>query len=91
MDDLLDEGNLLTQIFRTACRVSSSSLCVECLSVVRSKPSGKWRKGIRDVVSDTLSVGATVIAVEILVHVEDQIGGAVIWIHDFEQCGARSV
>jgi hypothetical protein len=91
VDDLLDEGNLLTQIFRTACSVPSSGLCVESLSIVRSKPSGKWRKGIRNVVSDALSVSTAVIAVEILVHVEDQVGGAVVWVHDFEQCGARTV
>jgi hypothetical protein len=36
-------------------------------------------------------MGAAVIAIEVLVHVEDQVGGAVIRVHDFEQCGARTV
>lgn len=91
MDDLLDEGNLLAQILRTTCCIPPSGLRVECLSVIRSKPSSKRRKGVRDVVSDTLRMGAAVIAIEVLVHVEDQVGGAVIRVHDFEQCGARTV
>lgn len=48
-----------------------------------NKTTARTRKGLR--------VGSRVVAIEVLVHVEDQVGNGAIWISDLVQCVGRSI
>ena len=80
---LLHECNLLAHKSAAVSYVSATRFGVERLPAIASEPLSKRPKGIVDVIGDAIGVCARVIAVEILVHVKDEIGGATIGVGDF--------
>jgi hypothetical protein len=89
--NLLQVIKLLAQIIHTALSVSTTSLGQDGLSVVLSQPSSKRRESGIDIVCDALGVGAGVVRVEILVHIEDQVVGCAVRVLDGGESGGRSV
>lgn len=75
-------GDLLAEVLDARLGVSTASLSVEGLAVVGAEPAGERCPSVLDVVGDTLSVSSRVVAVEVLVDVEDQVGGGSVEIFD---------
>jgi hypothetical protein len=70
---LLQICDLLAQICLAGRGVTTSRLCQDRLSAILSQPRGKRCKGAIDVVGHTLNMRTTIVRVEVLVHVKDEI------------------
>ena len=75
-----------------AARISSSAtgLGQDCLALVLTQPVAKVSECI-GVVGGAGGVGAAIVGVEVLVHVEDEVGCAAVEVGDFNQGAAGTV
>lgn len=84
-------SKLLAHILETAAvRWPAASLGQDSLALVRAEPVTKGLEDL-DVVGGAGGVGARVVGVEVLVDVEDEVGGAAVEVGDLHERGAGAV
>ena len=81
----LQKRDLTTHILHTRRYITTSCLCQHRLSSIRSQPSRQRLESSGNIVSHAFRMRAGVVAVEVLMHVEDQTRRATIWILDFQK------
>lgn len=87
---LVDGIELLAKHGQAAGIVGATSLSEDSLALVGTEPGTKGVEGV-DVVGGAGGVGAGAVGVEVLVDVEDEVGGAAVEVGDLGESGARAV
>jgi len=87
---LVHSIKLLAERSQTASLARATSLSKDGLTLVGLEPSAESVESV-DVVSGASSVGARAVGVEVLVDVEDEVGGAAVEVGDFGEGGAGAV
>jgi hypothetical protein len=75
-------------ILLTRSSVAATDLRQDSLTLVVAEPGSKRNERVFDVVARALGVGTRVVAVEVAVHVEDELVGRAVGVLDLEEGGA---
>lgn len=76
---------------RAAVHITTARLTQNRNAVLLLEEVDEWLEGIVDIIRDALGVGATVVLIQVLVDVEDEVVGAAIWVLDLEQGRCRLI
>jgi hypothetical protein len=82
---LVQASNSSTNIRLAASSVATTNLRQDSLTLVGAKPGSKGNERVLDVVAGALGVGTRVVAVEVTVHVEDDLVGRAVGVLDLEE------
>ena len=84
----VDVAEGLADVFQAAgVGVAAADFRKDGLAVLGAEPGGEGREGVIDVVVDAVGVGARVVDVEVLVHVEDEVVCGAVEVGDFGEGG----